>query len=176
MKKYTKVVNGKTICEEPKYISIKKDGMITYNPSEEMLLEDGWVEYVEPTKETTIETIKKQKSKEINRYDNSKNVNEFFINEISLWLDKTSRLSLKFRLESEKKLGIETTTIWYNGLQFTVNIDDAFNMLYSLESYAAKCYDNTQQHLANINTLQTIEDVKEYDYKVGYPEKLHFSI
>lgn len=47
MKRYTK--NGE--IKTRRQIVIKKDGMATYNPTEEMILADGWVEYVPPTYE-----------------------------------------------------------------------------------------------------------------------------
>ncbi len=37
-------------------------------------------------------------------------------------------------------------------------------MLYAIEVYASACYDNTQLHLANVDALQTIEDISVYDY------------
>lgn len=46
MKKYTKVINGLSVIKTRKQIVIKKDGMNTYNPTEEMILADGWIEYV----------------------------------------------------------------------------------------------------------------------------------
>jgi hypothetical protein len=61
MKQYTKVINGLSIIRTRKQIVIKKNGMNTYNPTEEMILADGWVEYVpkvepvepsEPVKDT----------------------------------------------------------------------------------------------------------------------------
>lgn len=47
MKQYIKNNEIKT----RRQIVIKKDGMATYNPTEEMILADGWVEYVPPTYE-----------------------------------------------------------------------------------------------------------------------------
>lgn len=47
-------------------------------------------------------------------------------------------------------------------------------MLYAIEVYASKCYDNTQKHLANVEKLETLEEIIEYDYHTGYPEKLNF--
>ena len=47
-------------------------------------------------------------------------------------------------------------------------------MLYALEFYASTCYDNTQRHISNVNKLENINEVKDYDYKSGYPEKLKF--
>jgi hypothetical protein len=47
-------------------------------------------------------------------------------------------------------------------------------MLYAIEIYASECYDNTQLHLANVETLSTLDSILEYDYTTGYPEKLRF--
>jgi hypothetical protein len=46
MKKYTKEINGKTVIKTRQQIVISKNGMSTYNPTEEMILADGWVEYI----------------------------------------------------------------------------------------------------------------------------------
>lgn len=46
MKQYVKVINGLSVIRTRKQIVIQKDGMNTYNPTEEMILADGWVEYV----------------------------------------------------------------------------------------------------------------------------------
>jgi hypothetical protein len=47
-------------------------------------------------------------------------------------------------------------------------------MLNAIELYASACYDNTQSHIAAIKDLKTVEEIDAYDYRVGYPEKLHF--
>ena len=41
-----------------------------------------------------------------------------------------------------------------------------------IEAYAYKCYVITAKHLQSAQSLQTIEDVINYDYKAGYPEKI----
>lgn len=52
MKKYTKEINGKTVIKTRQQIIISKNGMSTYNPTEEMILADGWVEYIPSTIDT----------------------------------------------------------------------------------------------------------------------------
>lgn len=174
MKKYTKVINGFSIIKTRKQIVIKKNGMSTYNPTEEMILADGWVEYVYIAPEKTIEDYRQEKLDEIKYYDGSNSVNEFYIHELPVWLDKNTRVGLKLRFESEKVLGYETTTLWYGNNQFTLNLLDAISMLYAIEIYASQCYDNTQLHLSNVSKLETIEEIESYDYTKGYPEKLQF--
>jgi len=50
---YKKEIDGKSVIKRLKDIVIKKNGMQIFNPSEEMVLEDGWVEYVAPVYEPT---------------------------------------------------------------------------------------------------------------------------
>lgn len=67
MKRYTKEIDGKSVIKTRNQIVIKgqrtikdKDGndkvvnTNTYNPSEEMILADGWVEYVPPVVEPSV--------------------------------------------------------------------------------------------------------------------------
>ena len=152
-------------------------------PKEEQLIAAGWTKCVVPevTDEELLKRAKHRKKIEIQRYDKSSNINEFFVSGISLWLSKEDRTGLKLRFESELAMGKTTTTLWGNGVQFPlalVNEDGsaglAFQMLYALEMYASACYDNTQLHLSIVDKLETIEEVESYDFKVGYPEKLNF--
>jgi len=49
-------------------------------------------------------------------------------------------------------------------------------MLSSLEIYALECYNQTATHKAAVEALTTAEEINNYDYTTGYPEKLTFSI
>ena len=143
------------------------------NPREEMLLAYGWEVYEEPKADELV--LAKHKAKrEIERYDSSSEVNCFYMNGVAMWLDKATRAGLMLRLQSEQIMGYEETTLWYNGVSYTLPIAQAFQMLYALEVYASQSYDNTQMHLAAIDDMSTIEEIENYDYKEGYPEKLQF--
>ena len=150
-----------------------------FNPTEEMLLEHGWVEYVEPapvepTEEELLDMVKESTKREIEDYDSSDEVNSFYMQGQQMWLDKATRAGLMLRLQAEQATGKASTTLWYGGHQFEVPMEQAFQMLYALEVYASQCYDNTQRHLAMVDGLTNREEVAEYDYRVGYPEKLRF--
>jgi hypothetical protein len=146
----------------------------TYNPTEEVLFADGWVEYVTPVYEPTIEDYRKRKKDEILRYDSSDEVNAFYIQGKKVWLDKATRAGLMLRLQSEIAAGREKTTLWYDGKHYELPLSAAMQMLYAIELYASQCYDVTQAHLAAIQELQTIEEIESYDYTQGYPAKLEF--
>lgn len=52
MKRYTKEINGRQVIKYRQNIILSKDGMNIYNPTEEMLLADGWVEYIPQASDT----------------------------------------------------------------------------------------------------------------------------
>ena len=178
MKLYEKIIDGKKYCKPANKIVIIKDGMQTFNPTEEMLLEDGWVEHIpvqyELTEEEIVNREKEYKINEILSYDSSREVNGFYIDDQEIWLDKETRVGLKLRFDAEIADGKTNTTIWYEGTPFKLELVNALQMLNDIELYASACYDNTQTHIANINEIKDLETLKNYDYRTGYPDKLRF--
>lgn len=172
MKQYIK--NAK--IKNANRIIVFNSGMQILNPTEEQILADGWLEYIKPelTEEDLLKKEIGNKKFEIEDYDTSRRVNEFYVSDIPIWLDKATRAGLLLRFQAEQAQGIADTTLWYDGQQFPLKVDQAIQMLYAIELYASACYDNTQRHLAAIQELQTIEEIESYDYKAGYPEKLRF--
>lgn len=173
---YTKVIDGATIRKRRTNIIIEKDDMQIINPTEEMLLEDGWVVYVAPemSADEKLAIAKNDKIAQIKDYDTSKKVNIFFVQSAPVWLDKETRTGLMLRLTAEEIAGKTETTLWYNGMPFTFELEQGRQMLYLIENYASACFDTTQQHMANVMALQTIEEVEAYDHTANYPEKLSF--
>lgn len=157
-------------------IVLFKDDMQILNPTEEMVLEEGWVEYQAPelAYELRLENSKLAKTSEITDYDASNAVNEFSVQGYPIWLDKATRAGLKLRFEAELQSGITETALWYNGVQFPIPVELGIQILLAVELYASACYDNTQKHMANVKALTTIEEVEAYDFTTGYPEKLQF--
>lgn len=178
--RFIKKIDDKIISKIRKNIVINKtteDGNFQiFNPSNELLFEDGWEIYTKPkpTAEEELTIVKNKKIDSIYSYDKSNNVNTFFLNGMAIWLDKTTRAGLKLRFESEIAMGKEETTLWYGNTQFNLPLEEAVKMLYAIEVYASTCYDNTQSHLAKVENLQTIEEIESYDITANYPEKLHF--
>lgn len=175
MKQYIK--DG--VIRDASKIVITKDGMTTTNPTEEMILADGWVEYIappapEPTEEELLALAKRDKKRNITYYDKSSAVNQFYISDTPMWLDKETRTGLKLRFEAEIAMGKADTTLWADGVQYPLSLEQATQMLYALEVYASQCYDNTQAHLSAIDALTTVEEVEAYDHTLLYPEKLRF--
>ena len=176
MKTYIKTIDGKRVSKTRNQIVIIKDGRQYINPKEDMILADGWVELVasEPTEEELFRRAQSGKLHEIENYDTSPKVNSFFMQGQPMWLDKATRAGLMLRFQAEQSMGVTETTLWYDGVMYTLPLESAFGMLMALEVYASRCYDNTQRHLANVKTLESIEEVESYDYRAGYPQKLEF--
>ena len=161
MKRYIKDNKIKTA----KQIIIRKDGKQIINPTEEMILANGWVEYIAPVYEKTIEDYRREKKDEILHFDSSEEVNIFYIQGLPVWLDKATRSGLKLRFEAEIAMGKTNTVLWYNGMSFPLFLEQAIQMLYSIEVYASACYDNTQRHLVAVDNLETVESVINYNYR-----------
>jgi hypothetical protein len=137
----------------------------------------------EPTEEDRKDIIArwtaKQKQHKINdilKYDSSPEVNGFYLNDELVWLSKDMRVGLVNSTTIEKNAGIQETTLWFEGHSFVIGVDDVLEMLSALEIYAKQCYNKTQEHIAEVNDLEDVKDVDDYDYTVGYPEKLHFNV
>lgn len=174
MKEYKKIIDGKEVIKAANEIVVRKNGMQTINPSEAQILADGWEIYERPIYTPTIEDVKRNKVDAILAYDNSEAVNEFTIGGQSVWLDKATRAGLLLRFEAESKVGREETTLWNEGVSYTLPLESAMQMLIALELYASECYDNTQRHLAEVQKMDSKEAVEAYDYTIGYPSKLLF--
>ena len=178
MIKYYKIIDNKKVIKTLREIVIRKNGKQIINPTETMVLEDGWaLYYVDNTiieTHKTLEEVKQEKIRDVQIYDKSDSVELFYINDIPLWLDRDDRNILQRRFEIEHKNGIIQSTLWKDGVAFSLNIEEAIIMLELLELYAIQSFDCTQRHIANINALENIEDVLNYDYTSGYPTKLHF--
>ena len=115
---------------------------------------------------------KAMKIYEIERHDTSSEVNSFNISGQTMWLSREDRAALFNRCAAEVAADKTETTVWTNTtppFAITLNIEAARKMLLQIEHYAAQCFDATQAHKAAVASLNTIEEVQKYDYRVGYP-------
>lgn len=178
MKLYTKTIDGHIHTMPANRIVVIKDGMQIFNPTEEILFNDGWELYTPPVNELTEEEILKQeKENRINdllMYDSSDNINIFYVNETPIWLDKATRSGLMLRFQAESAVGKTDTSLWYNSVEFKLPISVAIQILYTLEIYASQCYDVTQYHISQILKMDSLDNLKQYNYNTGYPEILRF--
>lgn len=188
MKQYTKQIDGKTVRKTLKEIVVKKDGKQTFNPSEEMVLADGWVEYVapvpvEPSEKQLLERARIHKLRELHDYDESKEVNNCIIVyqgvEMDYWADKHERDALKSALADFIAMGRLTyrLDLREKGISITLPCETLMQMLAALEVYAVDCYNRTTDHEFFIKSLTTMDEIEVYEFRHnGYPEIPRFEV
>lgn len=121
---------------------------------------------------SNISTLITILEKKIKLYDTSIEVNSFLIGENKFWLDKATRVGLMHLANCST----DNIQLVLGEQIFTIPVDTAKNFLQQLEVYAGQCYLQTQKHLIAIKDLKTIEDIINYDYTKGYPEKVKFEL
>lgn len=186
MKKFIKNINGEDIIKYRNQIIVYHDDLQTINPSDELLLNDGWKEYIPEIKELTSEEIlnnaKILKQIEIEQYDNSSEINECYIeyngNKLSYWANKNERSILKTAIQDCILMNRETYRLDLRDLNISITIPCTIilQMLAALEIYAIDCYNTTTDHIYAINAINNIDDLNTYNYKLNYPDKLIFTI
>ena len=145
-------------------------------PSEELLEEWGFEEWIEPapTPEQLLQRAKDAKLAELEAYDSSDAINSFEVGGVSLWVPADKRAILRTSIEAYRALTATSITKVWNGVEYTFPIAMWDYMLNSVEIYASECFNQTQRHAAAIQALSTVEEVEAYQFS-GYPEKLVFS-
>lgn len=149
---------------------------LVINPTREQLEEAGWQVY-EPVE--TLEDVKAAALKAVRAYDSGSEVNSFTIGGASMWLDKGDRVSMAYMVGLVEAAGQQTVALWSKGdapVCYTLPVAVARQLLTVLELYAKAAYDVTQQHIAAITSMTEIEQVKGYDYTMGYPAKPEFDL
>ena len=124
--------------------------------------------------EYSFEDVIKNKVTEIQEFDKSEDVNSLVLGGNVMWFDKSTRVGLFNSITIEKQMGKTDTVLWYDSTKYIIPISDALSMLNEIEMYALNCYNVTQSHIAAVRSLQTIQEVENYNFKVGYPAKLKF--
>lgn len=186
MKMFEKEINGKKVLKPLNKIVIEKDGMNTYSPTEEMVLNDGWVEYVEtvvePTDEELLAMAKESAIERIKAHDESSEVNNCIINRggvsLNYWADKHERDSLKSAVRDCITLGRTEYRLDLRefGMSMSIPCEALLQMLSALEVYAIDCYNKTTDHLFAVQVLDNVDAIESYDYRKGYPNVLVFDL
>ena len=140
-----------------------------YNASEVLDAYEAWKE-----KHYTAELAYAIRSKvaEIEAYDTSSKVNGFTLNDMTVWLDKATRVGLMNSTTIAKAAGQETTTLWLGEVKLEVECDKAIRLLSALEMYALECFNVTAAHKAAVAELKTIKEVEAFDATADYPQQL----
>lgn len=135
-------------------------------------------EYIEP--ERTLEQAIQEKIYQIEQYDNSDSVNSFTIvlgdNSMTAWLTPNQRANYKNSVDAAKLVGLEELHPVFNGTQLTLSTETAEMALAQIQLYADRCFIVTETHKSEVQALESIEAVDNYNITSGYPEKLTFNV
>lgn len=110
--------------------------------------------------------------KKITYYDSSLEVNSFLFSGQNLWLDKATRVGLVNLVNSST----DNVTLALGDQIISVPVEIAKQFLAALEVYAGECYVNTAKHKIAIKNLKTEDEIINYDFTTGYPEKLSINL
>lgn len=185
--RYIKEIDGKNVIRTLNRIVVYKNGKQFINPSKEMVLADGWVEYAlpvqpEPSEEQIVERARQRKLDELHEHDESNNVNDCIIvyqgQELHYWADKTERDSLKGAVRDYLSVGRVNYRLDLReiGVSLWIPCELLLGMLAQLEVYAADCYNKTTDHEFAIKSLATKDEIEDYDFRVGYPSIPRFEL
>lgn len=103
-----------------------------------------------------------------NIYDQSDNVNSFIYKGNKYWLDKQQRSCMKTVAES----GLKEIEIVFGDIAIVLPSEFVKQFILQLEAYAYKCFVITAKHQKAIKSLDNIQDIINYNYKAGYPDKI----
>lgn len=172
--KYYKIIDNKQVIFKGNVLYTEQGTII--NPTEEQMINAGWLVYVEPepTNAEKLQATKDEKLIQIENYDASPNVEQFTINGTPMWLNHEVRQQIKTSVEAYITTGKETVTKIFDGVEYTFPCETWLQMLAALEVYAAEALNTTERHKINVQNLTTVEEVRDYDYTINYPEKLNF--
>lgn len=154
------------------------------NPAERTVYVSNYIELA--TSETDARAIARQYIKRaIEEYDQGEAVNQFIIEveasgiTIPHWLSVAKRTQLRESVTAWKaaKKGAYTLDIREYDLHLQIECAKLLAVLQELELYAVKCYNQTSLHLTAIDDLTlTVEEILNYDFTAGYPEKITFTV
>ena len=101
-------------------------------------------------------------------YDKSDEVKSFIYRGNKYWLDKQQRSCMRTVAES----GLEEIEVVMGEHAVTLPAVFVKQFILQLEAYAYKCYVNTAKHQNAIKALNTLDEILNYDYTTGYPDKI----
>lgn len=152
------------------------DGQVKFhedNPTASV--EEVWDMALTPPHERTLDEAKAEMVSKIDQYDSSDAVNSFTLNDsVTAWFTVEERLNYQRSVDAVIKTYGEDAdmTFFVEGQGYSIKASDANALLTQLQLYADDAYTVTKHHISVVNSYTTQEEVDNYDYTAGYPEKL----
>lgn len=106
-------------------------------------------------------------------YGDSPEASGFICEDKVVKLDKQQRGSIKNLLIIDPTMeGTNKFKLVLHNEIHEIEVSKVLDLLSKLEINAYKCLITTTEHLQNIDKLRTLDEILNYDYTTGYPEKL----
>lgn len=160
-----------------KWVLLNDEQVLFKNEHPKAKIHEVFTMTLDPIGERTLEQAKNEMLSKIDVYDQSQDVNGFFINNtINAWFTVQERTNYKSSIDAAKLMNVETLTFYVGDVMLNITPEMAEKMLAQIQLYADQCFIVTKQHKAMVETLETIEHVDKYDFKKNYPTKLNFML
>lgn len=165
------------ITNKPSQVIVEHEGLtfvFNFNTLYEDMLNSDILKYISLQELRQLfligipNNIKEFLQKKIEFYDSSSEVNSFIYKGKQYWLDKQQRSCMRTLLDS----GIDSIEFYLGEEFINFPTDVIKTFIKDLEIYSHKCFINTAKHQQQIRSLEKIEDILNYDYTTGYPEKI----
>lgn len=163
---------------EGAYVVLNESQVAFYNANPGTTPSEVWFMKVDvddvyiPTDEEILFAAKIAKSQRIEAYDNSDDINSFTFEQTVGWIDVPTRSNYRNSVEAATLLEERDITFELSDKFFTMSVVTANRLLAKVQRYADACAIITRGHLATVESLTKLDEVNNYEYKVGYPDKL----
>lgn len=110
------------------------------------------------------------------KHDKSKEVEDFSIGGVHIWLDHELRGKVRENLESCEREGLTETVLRIGGMEFPTTVEMGWQMYYALLTYARETWNVTEVHNGAIPKIESSDGMIDYEdyYPTAYPPKLAF--
>lgn len=136
--------------------------------------EEGKEDDLAEVKALALPAVKEYRLGQIDAYDKSDNVNSFSLGAVSMWLTVDERQQLATQISANEAVGRKSMSKWFGGHEFSFPIEAWKQMLVAVEVYAGDALNVTESHKAAVSAMDDADEVIDYDFTEGYPEKLVF--
>lgn len=164
--------------EDGKWVKLSNEQVEFHKEHENASLSEVFNLQLNPVHDVNpLKVAKDAKIADLMNYDSSSNINEFTVNEIMpAWFTPEMRSNYRNSIDAAKLLNVENLEVFIGDNLITIPTATAEQMLAAIQLYADQCFIKTKQHKSAIENLTTIEEVENYDYTIGYPTKLNFTL
>lgn len=105
----------------------------------------------------------------IKEYDTSNEINYFKYGNYRYWFDKNTRIALHHKFKVLQNAGETYGSVWFGSRMYEVDVLGMIDFLETLEIYAMRCNDVTNNHLNEIKRYTNISELIQYDITKDYP-------